>query len=87
MSPCMHPGIHPYIRLSIRVDLNVVCVKVNVGLQAKVGQKGETEQVCVVQFFVTCDLHHGLYLLTSTHNILSLNASPSLTNILHPPEK
>lgn len=61
-----------------------MCVKVNVGLQAKVGQKGETEQVCVVLFFVTCDLHHGLYLLTSTHNILSLHLSPSFTNFLHP---
>jgi len=47
----MHPGIHPYIHLSIRADLNVVCVRVSVGLQAKVGQKGETEQVCVVLFF------------------------------------
>lgn len=50
MSPCMHHCIHPYIRPFIRVDLNVVCVAVNVGLQAKVGQKGETEQVCVVLF-------------------------------------
>lgn len=53
MSPCIHPCIHPYIRPFIRVDLNVVCVTVNVGLQANVGQKGETKQVYVVLFFLS----------------------------------
>ncbi len=63
MSPCIHPCIRPFIQ----VDLNVMCVTVNVGLQANMGQKGETKQVYVVLFFfVTCDLHPSLYLLTST---------------------
>lgn len=49
MSPCIHPCIHPFIR----VDLNVVCVAMNVGLQAR--KQGETKQVCVV-VVVVCHL-------------------------------
>lgn len=46
MSPCVHPGIHPYIHPFIRVDLNVVRVTMNAGLQAR--KQGETNQACVV---------------------------------------
>ncbi len=79
MSPCIHPCIRPFIQ----VDLNVMCVTVNVGLQANMGQKGETKQVYVVLFFF-CHLWSPSQPLSLNIHLItfffSIYLTPSLTS-------